>query len=136
VSEFNAELAKDMAQFYADPLGFVLYAFDWGHNDLEGWAGPDEWQRATLIKIRDAVRNRKPGDVVKVAVKTGKGPGKTAMESWLILWLMSTRPHFAGTATANTGGNQQALVPMDGHSVLPGRSQGHMGRRRPEVVGA
>jgi hypothetical protein len=103
VSEFDNELAKDIANFYVDPLAFVLYAFDWGQGDLVGWDGPDKWQRAALTKLRDAIRNRKPGDVIKLAVKTGKGPGKTALEAWLILWLMSTRPHFAGTATANTG---------------------------------
>jgi hypothetical protein len=103
VSEFDIELAKDISQFYANPLGFVLYAFDWGKGDLEGWDGPDGWQREFLLKLGKAIRERKPGEVIKIATKTGKGPGKTALEAWLILWLNSTRPHFAGTATANTG---------------------------------
>jgi hypothetical protein len=103
VSEFDIELAKDISQFYANPLGFVLYAFDWGKGDLEGWDGPDDWQREFLLKLGKAIRERKPGEVIKIATKTGKGPGKTALEAWLILWLNSTRPHFAGTATANTG---------------------------------
>jgi hypothetical protein len=54
-------------------------------------------------QARQCDRERKPGEVIKIATKTGKGPGKTALEAWLILWLNSTRPHFAGTATANTG---------------------------------
>jgi hypothetical protein len=102
-AEFDRALAEDMAGFYDDPLGFVLFAFSWGEGDLSDWDGPDKWQRAALTKLRDAVKGRKAGDVIKLAVKTGKGPGKTALEAWLILWLMSTRPHFAGTATANTG---------------------------------
>jgi hypothetical protein len=102
-AEFDRALAEDMAKFYADPLGFVLYAFDWGNGDLADWDGPDAWQREFLTKLGNAVRNRKPGEVIKIATKTGKGPGKTALEAWLILWLNSTRPHFAGTATANTG---------------------------------
>lgn len=101
--DFDLELAQDMASFYDDPLGFVMFAFDWGHGELVGWDGPDTWQRDFLVKIGKAVRERKPGDVVKMAAKTGKGPGKTAMEAWLILWLNSTRPNFAGIATANTG---------------------------------
>lgn len=103
MNDFDAELAKDIANFYNDPLGFVLYAFDWGHGDLEGWEGPDKWQREFLNRLGERIRNRKPGEVIKIAVKTGKGPGKTAVEAWLILWLNSTRPHFAGIATANTG---------------------------------
>lgn len=103
MKDFDTELAKDMARFYADPLGFVLYAFDWNHGDLEGWDGPDDWQRGFLTRLGDKIRDRKPGEVVKMAAKTGKGPGKTALEAWLILWLNSTRPHFAGVATANTG---------------------------------
>jgi hypothetical protein len=102
-AEFDRALAEDMARFYADPLGFVMFTFEWGKGDLEGWDGPDTWQREFLTKLGNAIRNRKPGEVIKIATKTGKGPGKTALEAWLILWLNSTRPHFAGTATANTG---------------------------------
>jgi hypothetical protein len=87
---------------YDDPYRFVLFAFDWGNGELEGRDGPDEWQTAFLKRLRDAIRTRQPGDVIKMAVKTGRGVGKTAMEAWLILWLMSTRPNFAGFATANT----------------------------------
>jgi hypothetical protein len=101
--DFDAELASDIGAFYADPLSFVRYAFDWDHGDLKGWSGPDKWQTEFLTKLGQAVRDREPGDVIKMAAKTGKGPGKTAMEAWLILWLMSTRPNFAGIGTANTG---------------------------------
>ena len=96
-------LAEDMAAFYDDPFGFVLYAFDWGQGDLSGWEGPDEWQTEFLTSLRDAIRAREPGDVIKMAVKSGRGPGKSAVISWLVLWLMSTRPDFSGVVTANTG---------------------------------
>lgn len=100
---FNRALAEDMGRFYGDPLGFVRYVFDWGRGDLAGWDGPDEWQAEFLVLVRDAIRDRKDNEPIKVAVKSGRGTGKTAVEAWLILWLMSTRPHFAGFATANTG---------------------------------
>lgn len=96
-------LAEDMAAFYDDPYGFVLYAFDWGQGDLAGWDGPDEWQTEFLQVLRDAIRARVTGDVIKMAVKSGRGPGKSAVISWLVLWLMSTRPDFSGVVTANTG---------------------------------
>jgi hypothetical protein len=101
--EADLMLAEDMGDFYDDPLKFVSYAFDWQHGDLEGWDGPDEWQREFLTRLGEAIRNRVPNEPIRFAVKTGRGPGKTAVEAWLILWLMSTRPHFAGFATANTG---------------------------------
>lgn len=100
---FNRALAEDMGRFYGDPLAFVKYAFDWGQGDLADWTGPDEWQTEFLIKVRDAIAKREADEPVKIAVKSGRGTGKTAVEAWLILWLMSTRPHFAGFATANTG---------------------------------
>jgi len=103
LAEVDQMLAEDMAGFYANPLGFVLYAFDWGNGDLSGWDGPDEWQREFLTELGEAIRNREEGDVIRMAAKTGRGPGKTAVEAWLILFFMSTRPHFAGIATANTG---------------------------------
>jgi hypothetical protein len=91
-----------LANTYDDPLSFVQNAFNWGEGDLAGRDGPDEWQHDFLTKLGEAIRNRKSGDVIKMAVKTGRGVGKTAAEAWLIMWLMTTRPNFAGFATANT----------------------------------
>lgn len=101
------ELAEDMAAFYLDPYAFVLYAFDWGHGDLAGFTGPDEWQTKFLISIRDTLQKLRSdeataNDALFYATKAGHGVGKSAATSWLILWLMSTRPHFAGVVTANT----------------------------------
>ena len=93
----------DMAECYNNPLRFVLLTFDWGHGDLVDWDGPDEWQTEFLTDIGDAIKTRSSDEPIKFAVKTGRGPGKTAVEAWLALWLMSTRPNFAGFATANTG---------------------------------
>lgn len=101
--DYEAQIERDIARCYDDPLTFVLMAFDWGHGDLAGWTGPDEWQTEFLTKLRDRCRSREIDDVVRMAVKSGRGPGKTAVEAWLVLWLMSTRPNFAGIVTANTG---------------------------------
>lgn len=30
MSDFEAMLAEDMGEFFYDPLGWVMYAFDWG----------------------------------------------------------------------------------------------------------
>lgn len=103
VSVSDQLLAEDMALCWDDPYRFVLLAFDWGEGELENWSGPDEWQTLFLTTLRDAIRARVPGDVIKMAVKSGRGPGKSAVIAWLTLWLMSTRPNFSGVVTANTG---------------------------------
>lgn len=103
----DEELASDMASFYLDPYGFVLYAFDWGKGDLVSHPGPDKWQTAFLQDIRDELNKLRAdeetiNDALFYATKAGHGVGKSAATSWIILWLMCTRPHFAGVVTANT----------------------------------
>lgn len=100
-------LADECAKYYADPLGWVLWAFDWGHGDLDGFDGPDEWQRDTLNDIGEQVRERgfdgvAPVDPIRESTASGHGIGKSALTSWLILWIESTRPYAKGIVTANT----------------------------------
>lgn len=101
------ELAEEMAKCYLDPYRFVLLAFDWGKGELEKFDGPDKWQVDALKSIRDKLKGLRndpetENDALFYAVKAGHGVGKSAFTSWIILWLMSTRPHFAGVVTANT----------------------------------
>jgi len=104
----DLQLADEISQFYADPLGFVRFAFEWDEGELKGFDGPDEWQIDILNDIRDAVLDRKfngvdPVDPIQIATASGHGIGKSALSAWLILWVMSTRPHSKGVVTANTG---------------------------------
>ena len=108
ISEFM--LADDMAKYYADPLGWVMYAFPWNEpgSMLEGFEGPDEWQVSILIQLGEEIRKRgftgvEPVDVIKFATASGHGIGKSALTSMVILFVMSTRPHSKGIVTANTG---------------------------------
>lgn len=71
-------LADEMSRFYADPLGFVRFAFDWGHGDLAGFDGPDEWQVELLTKLGKEIVARKfdgvtPVAPVQIAVSSGHG---------------------------------------------------------------
>lgn len=92
-------LAGDLAGLFADPLGFVRYAYEWGKGELEGVDGPDRWQSEQLEAIGWAVRR---GDPVREAVAAGHGVGKGAEASFITHWAMSTRPNLAGVVTANT----------------------------------
>jgi hypothetical protein len=98
-------LASDIAEFYADPLGYVLYAFPWGTGKLVEESGPDEWQIEILNEIGQEVLKRDDGvleTAVQLAVSSGHGIGKTALISWIILWFISTRPNPQIIVTANT----------------------------------
>lgn len=106
-SRADVVLAEEVSQFYDDPLGFVMFAFDWGEGELEGFDGPDQWQIDILIDIGEAVKDRgfngvDPVDPIKFATSSGHGIGKSALTAWLILWVMSTRPRSRGVVTANT----------------------------------
>lgn len=100
-NEFENELITDMTEFYDDPLGFVLYAFDWGKGDLEGHNGPDTWQAKQLMEIGKSIKDN-PEVNIREAIASGHGIGKSTQVAWLILWAMSTRPHLNGVITANT----------------------------------
>lgn len=121
-SAIDLELAKDMASFYSDPLGFVMYTFPWDSDKSlqivtlkEPWAskynckfGPDSWACDLLDEIGQDVRDRSfdghsAVSPIQHAISSGHGIGKSAMAAWLTLWIMSTRPHSKGVVTANTG---------------------------------
>jgi len=97
-----------VSKYYADPLGFVMFAFEWGTGNLTGFDGPDDWQRDILIDIGEQVVNRNFNGVDSVdpilkAVASGHGIGKSALVAWLVLWIKSTRKNSKGVITANTG---------------------------------
>lgn len=95
-------LAEDIAGFYHDPLSYVRYAFPWGEpGPLEHETGPDQWQEEQLNRVGDTFLDD-PDAVIREAVSSGHGIGKSAEVAWIILWAMSTRPDLAGVVTANT----------------------------------
>ena len=105
--QINEMLADDMGRFYADPLGFVLYAYEWGKGDLAGFEGPFQWQIDFLIEVGNQVKERKfdgihAVDPIRIDAVSGHGIGKSAITAWLTNWIMSTRPFAQGTLTANT----------------------------------
>jgi len=100
LSSAELALADDIGRFFHDPLGYVRYAFHWGHGELAGHDGPDAWQTEVLQALGRALREQKAA--VRLAVASGHGVGKSALVAWLVLWAMSTRPDLAGVVTANT----------------------------------
>src|SRR5690242_15440987 len=104
-----------MARFYADPLGFVMYAYAWDTDPSlqvaklqEPWNlvydsefGPDAWACELLDEIGAKVRaNAFDGahavPAIREAIASGHGIGKSAITAWLVDWIMSTRPFAKG----------------------------------------
>jgi hypothetical protein len=119
----NAEemLAEDIAGFYADPLGHVMYSYPWDTDqsiqivELKSpWKerfnckyGPDKWACEFLDELGEEVKARgfdgKNGvDPIRFATASGHGIGKSVLVAWIIKWIMDTRPFCRGTVTAMT----------------------------------
>jgi hypothetical protein len=101
-------LWRQTAKYYADPLGFVKFAYPWGKpGPLEKYSGPDEWQAEFLKELGEEVRKRgfdgvQPVLPIRFTTASGHGIGKSVLVAFIVNWIMSTRPHAKGTVTANT----------------------------------
>jgi len=102
-------LAEDMVRFYADPLGYVMYAFPWGQEGtiLSDQHGPKTWQRDVLVQLGEEIKQRAfdgltPVLPIRFATSSGHDIGKSALSAWLTHFIMDTRPYSKGTVTANT----------------------------------
>jgi hypothetical protein len=94
-------------QIADNPLAFVLSAFPWGvpNTPLENYSGPRKWQRDTLRSIGQHIKdNRGLSDmeVLRAAVSSGRGIGKSALVSWLVLWMLTTRIGSTVIVSANS----------------------------------
>ena len=101
----NPDIAADLVRFHYDPLGFVMYAFRWGQEDLKGLE-PDQWQIEVLQDLGDSLKQKQFNGVdpvlpTQIAVASGHGIGKSALVAWIILWVMATRPKCRGIVTAS-----------------------------------
>lgn len=94
------ELREDIAGFWHDPLGYVLYAFPWGSGELSKHDGPDEWQKGVLEDIGKGLLT--PEQATQIATVSGNDIGKSALIAWIILWSLSTFEDTKGIVTANT----------------------------------
>ena len=100
-------LAEDMAGFRFDPLGHVLYSYPWGvkGTTLEHHSGPWPWHREFLTQLGERLQAGEAvnfAEVIREAVASGHGIGKSALVSWLIRWALDTREDTRVLVTANT----------------------------------
>lgn len=100
-------LVEEMARFQHDPYGYVLFAFPWGEagTELAQQRGPRRWQAEVLREIGAKLRAGRLtnfAEVVREAVSSGHGIGKSALIAWLIKWGLDTREDTKIVVTANT----------------------------------
>ena len=122
-SELSPEeqLGEDMAGFYNDPLGYVMYMFPWDeeqsiqlvklhpeyHERFGDGYGPDKWACEFLDRLGAEIKKRRfDGRVgvapIRFATVSGHGIGKSTLTAWLIKFILDTRPYSVGTVTAMT----------------------------------
>ena len=102
-----------MAQLWSpqvadDPETFVMFAFPWGQKNtpLEHFSGPRTWQRQVLRDIGQHIKANRSAPVdlkaLREAISSGRGIGKSALVSWLILWMLTTRIGSSVIVSANS----------------------------------
>lgn len=96
-------LAQFCADCWDDPYKFVIGMFPWDTAELP-YEAPDKWQEEVLKEIgaqlKSGGRNYAP---IQIAVVSGHGVGKSALNAFLGNWFISTRPNDSkGLITANT----------------------------------
>ena len=94
-------------QIADDPEAFVLFAFPWHqpNTPLAKFRGPRKWQRETLRALAEHIkanRGKVDMDTLRMAVASGRGIGKSALVSWLILWMLTTRIGSSVVVSANS----------------------------------
>jgi len=98
-----------------DPLKFVMWLFPWGQKNtpLENFAGPRKWQREVLKELADHIRNndgRIDFETLRMAVSSGRGIGKSALVSWLVIWMLTTRIGSTTIVSANSETQLRAVT--------------------------
>ena len=82
-------------------------AFPWKKpgTPLEHFDGPRKWQRDVLLELREHIKNNNGKidfETMRLAVSSGRGIGKSALVSWLTIWMMTTRIGSTTIVSANS----------------------------------
>jgi hypothetical protein len=90
-----------------DPLAFVMFTFPWGQKGtpLEHFNGPRKWQRQILQDLSNHIKENQGKvdfDTFRQAVSSGRGIGKSALVSWVVIWMLTTRIGSTTIVSANS----------------------------------
>jgi len=98
-----------------NPLAFVMFAFPWGvkGTPLENFQGPRKWQREVLLDVAEHIKinqGKLDFDVLQEAISSGRGIGKSALVSWLTIWMVATRIGSTTIISANSESQLRSIT--------------------------
>jgi len=98
-----------------NPLAFVMFAYPWGvkGTPLEHFTGPRKWQREVLSSMAEHIKQNNGKldyDVLRLAVSSGRGIGKSALVSWITDWMLSTRIGSTTIISANSESQLRSIT--------------------------
>jgi len=98
-----------------NPEAFVRFVFPWGKKGtpLEHHAGPRRWQRDVLRQVKEHIdvnNGQVDFKVLRMAVASGRGIGKSALVSWLVIWMLSTRIGGSVIVSANSEAQLRSIT--------------------------
>ena len=98
-----------------NPLAFVMFAYPWGvkGTPLEHFTGPRKWQREVLTAMAEHIKKnggKVDFDVLRLAVSSGRGIGKSALVSWITDWMLSTRIGSTTIISANSESQLRSIT--------------------------
>jgi len=105
------ELMLDIFALKNQPEKFVRYCYPWGEHGtpLEHKTGPSTWQMDLFMDITEKLlwneaqrKDKKDASLIREAIASGHGIGKSSTMAWLSHWFESTRPGATTIVTANT----------------------------------
>jgi hypothetical protein len=100
----EAEESMDVGEWLSscakDPVKFVMEGFKWGEGELKNSLGPEPWQLWLLEQVRDGIAS--PSQIVKLAVASGHGIGKSTTLAWVVLLSLYTLSDTRGIVTASS----------------------------------
>lgn len=77
------------------------------------FSGPRRWQREVLLDIAVHIKsnsNKLDFDVLQEAISSGRGIGKSALVSWLVIWMESTRIGSTTIVSANSESQLRSIT--------------------------
>jgi hypothetical protein len=116
----DEQLSEIMKKLRDKPLEYVMFAFPWRTESsiqkvemapeyqerFKCKYGPDRWACEFLDQLGEEIRKRgytgTAVEPIKFTTASGRGIGKSTLTSWLIKFILDTRPMSMGVVTANT----------------------------------
>ena len=96
-----------------NPLAFVSYVFPWGvkGTPLEHFSGPRKWQREVLMDMERHIKeNTLDFTTLREAISSGRGIGKSALVSWITIWMLATRIGSTTIISANSENQLRSIT--------------------------